>query len=246
MRTLFILFMPVLCAAGLSAAELDFKVFKNTVEIGKIVIDTALSNGNQGITDTTSWFEVTKEKQGGGVMTIPELEAFLGRGHFNWWQMVVGVNPHTPHPDIDPPKGGFGTQWADDLPWYFDESAPPNPNDVDWSDSFLLSNNVSGSKLKYFDFPGGQPVGTQVDFVTFLIQDLGGRKFQVIDGFKWGMKILENGKTDILESLFGSGIPWKNEYTQQIKTEFGDNWTLVPEPTTFILVIGLALLHRRR
>ncbi len=226
-------------AFGLPIGPYQFDVAAKGETVGKVSVVGEASGNNEGLRGS---FEVTKKKDG-AAMTVKELETFLGQDHLNWFQKVISINPDilgVDEPFIDPPDGGFGEQWADDRPWYFDEFRPPDqlpPGKTEWDESYLLDSNVNGSTLGYFDFPGGQPINTSILFVTFLVSDFGNKVYDTLGGFAWTARIGADGFTDII-ALGGPAI-FKNEYLNEIKDEFG--YRLVPEPAT-LLLLGIGML----
>lgn len=181
-------------AFGATLAPINFDVIVRNETIGNIkmeVGETLLRS--QGLAGS---FEVTKKNESSGTtMSINELAAFLKVDHLNWFQIVTakypGTIPDSPGTFIDPPLGGFGTQWADNRPWYFDEFPAPNPLPQGKAKSgFLLSDYLEPSKLKYEDFPQSHPVGAKLDFVTFLIGDFGNQTYDVLGGgFSWQVEV---------------------------------------------------------
>ena len=237
----FILSNPSAFAVG----PIDFDVFGNGENVGTVHIELKPKGASFGL---TGMFSVTKENDQGDALSIEELEAFPGQDHLNWFQKVT-LDTHPPKdadgndivpPYIDPPINGYSDQWADDIPWYFDEFERPAGEARDWNIDFLLESNVDGSILKYFDFPSDSVVGTTLDFVTFLVSDYGNESYSVLGGFSWSTLTEKNEGTvfTTVTSLI-AGANFLQEYAGEIHTEFG--WTLVPEPST-ILMLGLSLL----
>src|SRR5262245_47403914 len=68
-----------------------------------------------------------RSETGGPPNTLAAAAAACGEDHFNWYQIVSGVHPLIPGggPQVDPQPGGQGGQWADMVPWYWDEVSPP-------------------------------------------------------------------------------------------------------------------------
>jgi len=126
-----------------------------------------------------------------------------GEDHFNWYQVVVRDNDPpkdaygnqlTP-PYVDPPPGGYQGQWADDLPWYWDEGTPPKPGDPryeEYEPVYDLVNQLSDTngdgindKLNFADFPWGPP-GTSLEFNTWLVSlNADGSLHSYHGGFAW-------------------------------------------------------------
>jgi hypothetical protein len=130
----------------------------------------------------------------------PSLQAAAqkcGENHFNWFQIVTSdTDPsgnYPPPPYIDPPPGGYSNQWADHLPWYYDEGPdPPDPKPPTWEDGFNIEDNMwdlnkdgSIETLGFYDRPRG-PIGTVVDFTTYLVSvNADGSIHSFHSGFQW-------------------------------------------------------------
>ena len=133
--------------------------------------------------------------------TLASAAAKCGEDHFNWYQIVTADNMPpvnsagvrlTP-PYIDPPSGGYGndpmtggddTQWADNLPWYWDEQVPA-PGTPGYFPNLQLSANVTANTLNFADFPGG-PDGTTLAFITKLASiNTDGSLHRLYGGFLW-------------------------------------------------------------
>jgi hypothetical protein len=244
LATLCALLATVLLTLPAGALPVDVSV--NGEVVGTVNAAIEASGADEGV---RGGFEVSKTNPDGSVMSLAELERFLGQDHLNWFQKVTRVEPDDPaiaDPFIDPPSGGFGTQWADDRPWYWDEFRPvPVPDGKVVGDAFQLSNRAHGSTLDYFDFPGGQANGTEVDFVTCLISDYGNRKYHVLGGcFGWSITITAAGDTDVTSLANGS---WSNEFEREVRDEFGFR---LPLPSGLILValgaVAMGAAARRR
>jgi len=140
-------------------------------------------------------------------MTLTGIREYLGDKeqdekvptHLNWLQVLTSSNLPLPSPQapfIDPIIGGFSKQWADNLPWYFDEELSPDPLPVgkeyggSQSDFGLQRNTINDSELIYFDFVKGHPIGTELSFQTFLVADYGDNTYRPLDdGFQWSVKV---------------------------------------------------------
>lgn len=141
--------------------------------IGSINVNTANGSISGGFTTNAALFP-----------TLGDAAKQCGEDHFNWYQIVVKDNKppvdaggnRLVAPYVDPPNGGYGndpttpgndTQWADNLPWYYDEGADPAPGTPGFVDGFNLLDNITGNTLSFFDSPGG-PAGTILSFHTWL------------------------------------------------------------------------------
>jgi hypothetical protein len=169
--------------------------------IGTIEVDRTASgmDGN---------FTVTRKNADTSTMTLKQLEAALGQDHLNWFQWVTGPNGAS---RIDPPKNGGPpdpTLWADDRPWFLDETRPP-PRDpkaplgphgeIPLQGGFFspptfippgtmteldVEAPPGGTKLHYLDTPTAN-----ADFDTFLISDYGNKTYSVLGtGFQWSIR----------------------------------------------------------
>jgi hypothetical protein len=140
-------------------------------------------------------------------MTLTDIRRYLGSKeqdrkvptHLNWLQVLTSSNlplPSPQAPSIDPIIGGFSKQWADNLPWYFDEELRPDPLPVgkeyggSQSGFGLQGNTIGDSLLQYSDFVKGHPIGTEFSFQTFLVADYGDKTYRPLDdGFQWSVKV---------------------------------------------------------
>lgn len=240
-----ILRLPAACLALLFTLSpawsypLNIDVTFNGEVVGKIQI-TDDGDGIQGN------MTVTKKKSDGTTMSLAELARFEGEDHFNWFQKVTSIDPDDPDisdPLVDPPSGGFGPQWADNRPWYWDEYAPnPVPPGKTVNADCQLSNLASGSVLNFQDYPGGFAAGTQIDFCTFLISDFGNKTYRVHESFSWSVKIQTDGSTDVTAGA--AGAEFTDEFAAEI-SKFG--YSVVPEPMAMLLLAaGTVVTMRRR
>ncbi|MDY0170031.1 MAG: hypothetical protein RBS80_26035 [Thermoguttaceae bacterium] len=156
----------------------------------------------------------------------------LGEHHFNWFQVVVKDNHppagHTP-PYIDPPNGGAFGQWADDKPWYWDETKPKGPpypegynEDYHWEYQQADTNGDGVlDTFKFEDFPWGEP-GTDLEFYTWLVScNADGSLHSFHGGFNWTWK-----RGSVLCDIVGpvsSALAYQYYYS------------LIPEPTSAML-----------
>ena len=199
----------------------------------------------------------------------------MGEHHFNWGQVVLednkppndaSGNPLVP-PYLDPPPGGYGppsAQWADDLPWYWDETQPPDPKPASWEPGYDLGSRTEPNRLDFRDYPWGEE-GTKLKFATFLIScNADGSLHSIHEGFVWTWERPASGGDvgpDYNRNIFDGFVP---DVGQQIalfdtsgliQSEWDDIYRLlgpvvepaIPEPATLSLVgLGLAALARRR
>jgi len=171
-------------------------------------------------------------------------EAACGANHFNWYQVVTAdtLPPITASghplsaPYVDPPAGGYSTLWADNLPWYWNETAPA-PGTPHYSSIYSLSAWTSPSGLKFQDLPSGG----SVSFQTWLVGLNANSSFEGwYGGFSW--QLLSTGVSSGLSFFAAGAIPTAQDYQQVI----GAFATAVPEPSIVALVaIGLPFLLAR-
>jgi len=122
--------------------------------------------------------------------------------HFNWLQVVTSNNLHYTlrdrlgnpviTPFVDLPAGGFPHLWADDIPWYLNESPPPPGIPSNSLSGFLDDFTHENGGVSFLDYPTGLP-GNIFTFDTFLIADFGNRTYDVIMGFSWAILVRTNG-----------------------------------------------------
>ncbi|MBW4567920.1 MAG: hypothetical protein KME31_07815 [Tolypothrix carrinoi HA7290-LM1] len=243
-----ILLNTMLSTTAWGRATVNVKVKGETVDLVDVDIDTiSLDFGDsEGLYGA---FKVTKKNSNGTTMTIEQLqneirqETGFDKFHFNWLQIIThdtsppnDVNGNLlSAPYIDLPKNGYELpsnedgRWADDKPWYFDEyEKPDDDNDVrDWDFGNLLEERVDGTELNFQDYPGGDPAGNELDFLTFLVGDFGNQTYDFLSGFKWSTRIRDDKTTNVtrLESL-GEDAELPINYQQQVLDEFG--FTRVP------------------
>jgi hypothetical protein len=228
-------------ASTISGAPLVIPVICNGNPVGSISVD--VSPGGTGITGSFT------STVGGPPPTLGAAAAACGEHHFNWFQVVTADNmppndangnPLMP-PYIDPPPGGYSFQWADNVPWYWDEHAPP-PGTPNFDPALLLSAQSAGAVLNFADFPGGTP-GTNLSFRTWLVSlnaDSSLHSFH--GGFSWNWSNATGSNVATPPQLINGG-PGANDYDNLLR---GFN-SSVPEPYTVSLFsLGLLLLYSRR
>ncbi len=175
------------------AQALTIPVNCNGQHVGDITVNTSGSGVAGGFTSI--------------VGTPPSLAAaaqICEEDHFNWYQVITADNmppndaggqPLVP-PYPDPPPGGYGppsTQWADNLPWYWDEGADPPPATPGFADGYNLDDNLqdispadgTDDTLNFADYPGGA-AGSSVTFKTWLVSlNADGSLHGFHSGFEW-------------------------------------------------------------
>jgi hypothetical protein len=187
-------------------------------------------------------------------MSFQELEASLGEDHLNWFQKITkDTNPPKDlagnvlkAPYIDPPPGGYSDQWADELPWYYDEHTPTEAELAgrEWSPRLLLDNHINDTlgRLTYSDGPDGSR-GDKVSFATFLVSVNNDNTYTPLAGFSWSVEFGGGGlpgDTTYVSSLTANA-PFVADYATEIYDQFGWTAVMAPEPSTALLLsIGLA------
>ena len=235
----------LLCAASSPAIEIDFDIVVKGEKVGEVTIFTYNPDEFPGEEGVKGSFGVTKEDGSGNTLSIKELETQLGQDHLNWFQKVIAITPPLPGvtvPFIDPPKGGMPGVWADNRPWYFDETSPPPGTPYNQNRQLSAQGDPDGSILNFFDTPHGQPPGTTISFATFLISDYGNETYSVMGGFSWSSTIHANGHATI--TALQESAPFEQEYEDEIKNEFG--YERVPDSgsTLTLLALGCVLILR--
>jgi len=175
---------------GSPEANINFDVRVNNEILGKINIDVL----GAGFGDRGLFGDFTALNR-----DIKGLEQYLGERagapdfRLKWLQILTETGDNRPAGGVtfvDAPSGGFEKQWADNKPWYFDESSPnPLPPGKEVDPDYLLDNNVQGSLLKFFDTPR-RPVNNKLNFWTFLVGDFGNNTYDFLSGFSWSAAML--------------------------------------------------------
>jgi hypothetical protein len=227
-----------LLAASLPALALSIPVKCGDTLVGNIDVNVA-ANG-RGVTGGFT------SVVGGPPPTLKAAATACNEDHWNWYQVVTADNQIPGAPYVDPPKGGLGTQWADDLPWYFDEKPVPNPLPPgklpdDPPNAYQLGPNSQGATLNYFDFPGGNP-GLNLSFNVWLVSlnaDSSLHSFH--EGFSWDFSITLGpvvvATASNLKLIVGG--PGQALYQNLI----GGFATAVPEPQSWLMwIAGVGLL----
>jgi hypothetical protein len=176
-------------SSNMSSFAATFSVGVNGKALGEIALEVHRDlRGSQGLEGA---FTPTG-------MTLTDIRQYLGSKeqdrkvptHLNWLQVLTSSNLPLPSPQapfIDPIIGGFSKQWADNLPWYFDEELTPDPLPAgkEYGAFALQENTIGDSQLKYIDYVVGHPIGTEFSFQTFLVADYGDKTYRPLDyGFQ--------------------------------------------------------------
>ena len=245
-------FAAILCLAVLPASfnsvayAISYPIFCNNFVVGEVTVNPDDSGVSGGFTA----FE-------GAPPSLAATAQFCGEDHFNWFQVIIADNDppnnaggtkQTP-PYIDPPLGGYGapdTQWADGLPWLWDEGPDPPLGTPGFSDGYNLNDVLNDFNpgpgpdtfLRFEDFPGGA-FGSLVVFQTWLVSlNANGSLHEFHEGFawQWANPAGGNGASAILPEPLppALGLALYNQLA-------------VPEPASLaLLLIGFCALAGRR
>lgn len=230
------LVLAFMVSTSLQAAPLAMNVTCNNQQVGTISVDVQ-GDGVKG--SFTSTF-------GGPPPTLAAAAAQCNEHHFNWYQIVQGTHPLIPGggPQVDPLPGGQGGQWADMLPWYWDEYAPP-ANTPGYDAGLQLSAHTTADKLNYEDYPFG-PVGTTLTFHTWLVSlNADGSFHGWHPGFTWTWSRPDANTINVGAPTALNADPTNAQYQNLI----GGFYTSIPEPGTNALAgaaLGALLLFAAR
>lgn len=235
--------LAVAVAAGMSvvgapdALALVVPVNCNGMQVGSIVVNA--QGAGRGIS-------------GGFFPAIPTTlagaAAACGETQFNWYQVVTADNGRARNaagmrlmaPYVDPPPGGYSTQWADNLPWYYDMTPPPaGAMNVDPDLQLSANINATNTVLNFSDNPTS---AGNISFSTWLVSLNANGSFQSFDGgFTWRYNT-GNMTVDML--MANNANPGAALYNNLI----GGFATQVPEPSTWALLLigfgGVVFLRR--
>lgn len=135
--------------------------------------------------------------------TLSAAAKSIGVTHFNWYQYVVkdahplrdATGEWLRAPYVDPPCGGYGAPdrfWADDIPWYWNETERPGPQQSRKERRHLLDANIWKGSLFMSDAPDGAP-GTVLVFRTYLTGvPKQGKSPVFLGGWTWSFRIGES------------------------------------------------------
>jgi len=213
-----------------TAQALTINVNAGAANIGQIVVNSGGGGVSGDFTSTV----------GGPPVTLQAAATQAGGDHFDWYQIVSGTHPLIPGggPQVDPLPGGQGGQWADNLPWYWDETQPA-AGTPGYDASYQLSANTFATRLHFEDYPGG-PVGTSITFNTWLVCLNANGSFNCWEGgFSWTWANNAAGGVVVgAPAALGAGVvPTAAQYTALI----GGFATSIPEPTS-VALLGMGLL----
>jgi len=179
--------------------------------------------------------------------TLAAAAAACDETQFNWYQIVTADNGKAKNaagafltaPYVDPPSGGYSDQWADNLPWYYDMTNPPE-DAMNVDPDLFLSANTTADTLSFSDNPMSSG---NITFMTWLVSLNANGSLQSFDvGFTWQYNTSTNTVTMLSEYLEG---PTDAQYQDLI----GGFASTVPEPATWVLMIvgfgGMFALRRR-
>lgn len=242
LRTLrSVLLGAIVLAAPSVALALSFDVNCNGSKVGAVTVNSDGTGISGGFTSVV----------GGPPPTLSAAAKACNEDHFNWYQVRIGGDPPPKDahgniptiPFVDPPPGGWDYGWADNLPWYWDETAPANgknPDGTPYDPAYQLKNQTTADTLKYEDFPAG---GNKI-FDTWLVSlNADGSFDSWHGGFTWTYSKDNNNVTGIA-SL--NGDPTNAQY----KDIIGGFATSIPEPSSAMLLVpgllGLFWRFRKR
>lgn len=212
--------------------------------VGNITVNAGGGGVSGGFTSTV----------GGPPPTLAAAAAACGEDHFNWYQIVTADNkppkdaggnqiPVPPPAYVDPPPGGYSNQWADQLPWYWDETKPA-PGTPNYDPNLQLSAQTTADTLKFSDFPGGA-ANTNLSFATWLVSlNADGSFHSWHEGFTWDWSNASGTGTASNITSLGKGVfPTDAQYKNIIKG-FA---TAVPLPASvWLFGSGMLMLFRVR
>ncbi|MDD3328019.1 MAG: PEP-CTERM sorting domain-containing protein [Zoogloea sp.] len=172
------------------------------VQVGSVTMNTFVNGANAGV---KGGFTVTP-----ALGNLGAAAKACGEDRFNWYQVVASDNKppvdsagnRLSAPYIDPPMGGYGdepstapddTQWADNLPYYWDEGADPAAGTPGFANGYNVLDNLVGGDtfatahtLLFEDSPGGL-ADTSLFFKTWLASvNADGSLHALYTKFSWG------------------------------------------------------------
>jgi hypothetical protein len=205
-------------------------------ETGGTITVNALGAGkgiSGGFTSTT-----------GDPPTLAAAAAACDETQFNWYQIVTSDNGKAKNaagmfltaPYVDPPPGGYSDQWADNLPWYYDMTNPPE-GAMYVDPALALSANTTADTLSFSDNPGN------IMFTTWLVSLNANGSLESFDGgFTWEYNTATNTVVAVTEYL-------EDPTDAQYKDLIAGFASTIPEPATWVLMIvgfgGMFALRRR-
>ena len=204
-----------------------------TITVNAQGVDMGISGG---FTSTT-----------GNPPTLAAAAAACNETQFNWYQIVTADNGKAQNaagqfltaPYVDPPPNGYNYLWADNLPWYWNMTNPPNDaENVD--PAFGLGNQTTADTLNFEDNPSSSG---NISFTTWLVSLNADGSLQGFDaGFTWEYNTTTGQVQDIEEYL---EEPTDPQYADLV----GGFAKAIPEPATWVLMIagfaGLFVVRRR-
>jgi hypothetical protein len=193
----------VLLTTAQRAAEAQPATF-NIPGVGRIIAGPRVNPAN-GQRSMEALFTATNAA--GNPIPLTTLEKTLAEDHLNWLNIVVtnrNPAPGFPATFVDPQLGGQGPFWADQIPWYYNETPPPAnlPPGIIAPPSGQLSNNLGGllnppnpNSASVLHF--GDAANANADFATFLVSDYdnpatwgaqgGPHTYSILGGFTWSV-----------------------------------------------------------
>jgi hypothetical protein len=219
------------------AVPVSTPVSCNGVQVGTLAADV-----NSTSTAMTASFI---SSVGGPPPSLFDAAKACGEDHFNWYQIVTADNhpprdaagnpiPVPPPAYVDPPPGGYSNQWADRLPWFWDEVRPP-PGTPNFEPDLQLSANVTANILYFADGPTSGFRDTRLSFATWLVsENADGSLVDFHCGFTWSWTAAAGaGQPALIPNCAG---PTPAQYANII----GGFDTRIPEPRNAgLVVLGL-------
>ncbi len=208
--------------------DISFDPIVENSKVGDLLVEVTPSTRQAGGFGITASFTTTTNES----YTDFLQNTLNGAIGINWLQ-IVSIDPNTPgivDPLVEPPPGGLGIQWADNKPWYWDESKPsnlsqanPRPGGVfELPDGKLFFENgllekhlttspdgLTPSELLLNDSPNSSTGFAQTfNFDTFLIAEYANNKYDIFSSFSWTAFVDDQGTrkglTDIIELTEGA------------------------------------------
>lgn len=174
----------------------------------------------------------------GTPVSLAAAAATCKEDHFNWYQVVTADNGKAADasgnkltaPYVDPPPGGYDYLWADNLPWYWNETAAPK-GAKNVMPGYQLSDNTTKTALSFSDNPSSSG---DISFSTWLVSVNADGSFQGFDGgFTW-VYTSKTATVGNIQTLTGNP---PDKYYKNIVTGFA---TSVPEPgMSALFLLGL-------
>ncbi len=243
-RYLAMLGVSLACHASAHSAPITRDITCDGMVVGTISVDIMGAGVKGGFSSNAPMFA-----------TLAAAAAKCNEHHFNWYQVVTadnmapkdsGGNQLMP-PYVDPPAGGYQNQWADDLPWYWDEGPDPPANTPGFEDGYNVADNTTATTLNFEDFPGGAD-GTNVKFMTWLVSlNADGSFHSFHEGFSWEYDDPAGAGAPAAKNLAFKPAGTHPDDSMYKDIIGGFKTSLVPEPGQFAaLLLGIPVMLIRR